>query len=392
MKLTKFMCAAFAAAIALASCQKQDTPATPEKGELKAVTVSLSNVVPVAKSVSTAQLAETSAVITNYQVFFSNEDGSQFYKGKNADGTDAAHYNTAVTAPVTFHYLDAAVKKVYVIANFGSEQNPENVTALEALVRTVASQQEDKLNELALYGKTETLTETGSHTDTHPATKVYAASVTVKPMVARVEVNTFGVSFAKNALFNSVRFDKLAFDNYFPEALVNGTVSGERVRQEFVNYNDAAQLKAAQKTYFDNLQGDSWFADLVDASLTESGVQDVKVTRPNANAQTVDTKLDGHHYAYHFFPAANATDFSKDGYPRLYAQVTSTDVQGNEAVQYVMTKNLKADDAVITNFEAGKIYRINYTFPDTLLENPLICADVTVTVAPWTVVAVTPEW
>jgi hypothetical protein len=57
-----------------------------------------------------------------------------------------------------------------------------------------------------------------------------------------------------------------------------------------------------------------------------------------------------------------------------------------------MTKNLKANDAVITNFEAGKIYRINYTFPDTLLENPLICADLTVTVVPWTVVAVTPEW
>ena len=391
MKLTKFMCAAFAAAIALASCQKQETPAAAEKGELKAVTVSVNNVMAV-KSASTADLEDKAAVITNYQVFFSNQSGSQFYQGKNADGTNASHYLTSVTAPVTFHYLDAAVKKVYVIANFGAEQNPADVAALEALVRTVASQQEDNITELALYGKAESLTETGAHTDTHPITKVYEASVTIKPMVARVEVNTFGVSFAKNALFNSVRFDKLAFDNYFPEALVSGTVSGERVRQEFVNYNDVAQLKAAQKTYFDGLQGDSWFADLVDASLTESGVQDVKVTRPNANAQVVDTELTGHCYAYHFFPAANATDFSKDGYPRLYAQVTTTDVQGYEAVQYVMTKNLKANDAVITNFEAGKIYRINYTFPDTLLENPLICADVTVTVEPWRVVAVTPEW
>ena len=104
---------------------------------------------------------------------------------------------------------------------------------------------------------------------------------------------------------------------------------------------------------------------------------------------TVENDVAGHYYAYHFFPTA-ATAYTQDGYPRLYLQVTSTNVQGDQATQYIMTKNFNG--SAFTAFEAGKIYRVNYTFPDSLLEDPLICAEVNITVTPWTVVELTPDW
>ena len=74
----------------------------------------------------------------------------------------------------------------------------------------------------------------------------------------------------------------------------------------------------------------------------------------------------------------------------LYLQVTSTNNQGDKAVQYVMTKNFNGNGS--EPFVAGKIYRVNFTFPDSLLEDPLICAEVTVDVVAWTVVELTPDW
>ena len=390
------MYAAFAAVIALVSCNKEPVASEPEQqGDLKAVTINLSNVVPVAKSASTAgDLNDKKAVISNFQVFFTNAAGDKFYEGKNANGTAATHYFTRTAAVETFHFLSAEVTRVIVVANLGEKKTPADVTELMALTANVADQQEPKMNELVMVGETSDLTETGDHTTTHPATKIYAANVSVKPLIARLEVNTFGVQFAKNSLFNSVKIDKLAFDNYFPKANLTGEVLEERERQEWVEYDDPVQLKNAQTTFFGSITGAEWYADLVDASLTEAGTQSVILARDAAvgtndnPAQTKTHTLNGHYYAYHFFPTAAATVHTANGYPRLYLQVTSTNNQGDEAVQYVMTRNFNGTTA----FEAGKIYRVNFTFPDSLLEDPLICADVTIDVVPWTVVELTPDW
>ena len=397
--MKKIMYAAFAAVIALASCNKEPVATEPaqEQGEMKAVTIDLSNVETLAKSTSTAgDLKGQKAVISNFQVFFTNTAGDKFFKGKNANGTDAAHYFARTADLETFHFLSADVTKVIVVANLGAEQSPANVAALKAIVANVADQQEPKLNQLAMIGETEDLQYTGNHTDTHPQTRVFKASVSVKPIIARLEVNTFGVSFAKNSLFKSVTFDKIAFDNYYPQADLSGAVIGSIARQEFVNLNNAAELKAAQKTYFDARLGTEWYADILDANNTQDGTQPIIIAR-DAAAGTADSPaqvktqtLEGHRYAYHFFPSAAATAYNNDGYPRLYLQVTSTNNQGETAVQYVMTKNLKA--AEFNYFEAGNIYRVNCTFPDSLLEDPLICADVTIDVVAWHVVELTPEW
>lgn len=392
------MCAAFVAAMALVSCHKEPVATQPaQQGEMKAVTINLSNVETLAKSASTAgDLKGQKAVISNFQVFFTNADGDKFYKGKNANGTDAAHYFTRTAALETFHFLSAEVTRVIVVANLGAEKAPANVAELMGYTTAVADQQEINMNNLVMFGEVTSLQETGDHTSTHPSTKIYRAEVEVAPLIARLEVNTFGVSFAKNSLFQSVTIDKLAFDNYYPQAKLSGAVLGERVRQEFAEYTDPTQLKNAQVTYFTRLLGTEWYADFVDASLTDSGIQTITVAREAATgtedspAQVKTHPLDGHYYAYHFFPSAEATTYTANGYPRLYLQVTSTNNQGDKAVQYVMTKNFNGNGS--EPFVAGKIYRVNFTFPDSLLEDPLICADVTVDVVAWTVVELTPDW
>ena len=398
--MKKIMCAAFVAAMALVSCHKEPVATqSAQQGEMKAVTINLSNVETLAKSTSTAgDLKGQKATLSNFQVFFTNTLGDKFYKGKNANGTDAAHYFTRTAALETFHFLSAEVTRVIVVANLGVEKAPANVTELMGYTTAVADQQEINMNNLVMFGEVTSLQETGDHTSTHPSTKIYRAEVKVKPLIARVEVLTFGVNFAKNSLFKSVQFDKLAFDNYFPNARLDGTVSGERIRQEFVNLTDPVALKSAQSSFFSAMTGASWNGDLIDASQAEANIQPVSVAReipsdPAADspAQEKSQTLSGHRYAYNFFPVAAATTFEANGYPRLYVQVTATNNQDVATPHYIMTRNFTSETS-FTGFMAGNIYRVSLVFPDSLLSEPLICTDVNIDVVPWDVVELTSEW
>lgn len=114
-------------AIVATSCSKDDVPNV--SAPQKSVKFSLENVI------STrgwdGMISASKVQLNDCQVFFVGADGS-LYIGKNSDGTaDATQYFTsAPSGPVSFHFLPAAVQKVVVVGNYGSELNPANLNAI----------------------------------------------------------------------------------------------------------------------------------------------------------------------------------------------------------------------------------------------------------------------
>ena len=123
MKSTKFMCAVFAAMVAFAGCQKDETPAQKSKN-LKSVEVKINNVFPSTKAIGgVGDLEGKNVQLNSLQFFFS--DGTSLYEAKDVDGNKADVYFdaaelTAMAGNISakFHFLPAAVKKVIVVGNF----------------------------------------------------------------------------------------------------------------------------------------------------------------------------------------------------------------------------------------------------------------------------------
>jgi hypothetical protein len=109
-------------------------------------------------------------------------------------------------------------------------------------------------------------------------------------------------------------------------------------------------------------------------------------------------------FYYHFFPVATATP-EAEGYPELMFQLSTVDTDNAVSSTYIYTKNFKKGAEVITAFEEGKIYRMNFTASvesdkgdgDVPVNEDDIdqlgrCLDITVTVDDWNVILVTPEF
>ena len=123
MKLSGFAFAAVMAAIALASCQKEQE-VVPENKNLKSVEVKLNNVSLRTKAIGglSESLEGKNIQLNSLQFFFS--DGTTLYEAKDAEGNKADTYFDATelaalngNIAAKFHFLPAAVKKVLVVGN-----------------------------------------------------------------------------------------------------------------------------------------------------------------------------------------------------------------------------------------------------------------------------------
>ena len=385
MKTFRIMCAALLAAMTLASCQKEQAGKDNGPQQPKTITISLSNVSLPSKSSSTAQLTNAStAQINNFQVFLADADGN-FYKGLNADGSEAAHYfeidpsDPQAALTQVFHYVKPAVSKVYVVANLGEEKSFAKVENLEGHTISIASQQDEHLENLVLFGKDESL-EISSQHGNHEVTEVYRADVPIAPLIARIEVVNFTTTFVENSAYKSVTVDKLAFNDYYTSCTLAGEVSS-RVNTEITDAN--------AYTYLNGLTGTQWYFDNLDHNPTNALEEPVIMTRTSATEHDITTVF-RHHYAYHFFPSASATLGNSEGYPQLVVGVTAEDNQEMDNKHYLATTSFTGDSN-FKGFKPGEIYRINFKFATTSMKNQLKCVEVSVSVQPWTIITLTPN-
>ena len=385
MKTFRIMCAALVAAMTLASCQKEQAGKDNGSQQPKSITISLSNVKLPSKSSSTTVLnTGSTAIINNFQVFLT--DGANFYDGLNVDGTPAAHFitvdtdNPSASLTQTFHFVDPNVTQVMIVANIGSEQTFANVTALKAYSVEIADQQDDKIDNLILFGEDTSLDNTGNHATQHPATEIWTADVEIAPLIARIEVVNFSTKFAQNSAYKSVTVNKLAFNDYYRSTNLGG-VNSSRMNEDITASN--------VYSYLAGLTGSHWYYDNLDMYHLTDGIQPVTMTKLSATEHVVKVDDMDHHYAYHFFPSLTATEGIAEGYPQLVVGATAVDNQDRVTEQYLATNSFTGSG--FSGFKPGEIYRVEFAFADSSLDHQLKCIDVQVSVKPWSVITLTPN-
>ena len=394
MKLTKLMLSASIAALALVSCNKQDTTPQPVSNRLKTVQVSLENIVFTKGNAGNKILDNQAVAVKSFQIFLTDAAGNE-YEGKNEAGTAAAktYWDAADLAgglPVTgaeFHYVDPNCTKVVAVANMPTvyatyaEFKTAAATSLE-----IAGQQ--KQDELALYAESG-LTAAGTHTDfntvdgTTYESEVYQATLMLTPRIARFEVDGFSVIFTDplNPKYNEIKITQLAVQNYYPEAkIISNPVDEVVVEGTPVNHIPDFSLQADVYDWLDTPETPQpWYRDYCDLTI---------IPTDNVKDLPADGKL-----AYHLFAC--------DGTVPVFVIKLTADGQP----AYLYTKKLKDGSGTeITEFKPGYIYRMSgegeagagsngtIEIPEDKIDPMDRCLDITVDVMKWKVVLVTPEF
>ena len=377
MKLTKLMLSASVAALALVSCNKQDTtPEAPKR--LKTVEISLENAA-LTKGLAGSKIEAGDAVVLNdFKIFLTDGSGNE-YSAKVADGSADAktYWNTADLAEgaieASFHYVDPNCTKVVAVGNLGDDLTFAEYKAL-ANLKVGEQQEQDKL---VLYDVKDLVKASGQHTDqnvngTTYVSDVYEAELVLTPRISRFEVDGFTVKFNTEPKYQSINVTQLAFQNYYPETSVTtGVESGE-----LVNHIKDLANQSEVYTWLDTpVEGTTpWYRDYFDITITSS-------------AATKDTPKP---LAYHVF--------SSDAAPVMVIKLLA---DGQPA--YLYSKGFyKTDGTPVTAFEEGKIYRMSakgevendgsIPIDEDDIDPMDRCLEITVDVVDWAVELVYPEF
>lgn len=381
MKLSKLMLSASIAAIALVSCNKQDT--TPESKRLRSVDISIENIV-ITKAAAGDKINAGDAVVVNdFQIFLTDNSGNE-YTGKVKDGSAAAQsYWTAAdlseAISAEFHYVDPNCTKVVAVANMGKELTFAEYKALADL--NIDDQQDAK--NLVLYDAKDLVATGNQHSDpnvdgTTYVADIYKADLVMTPRVSRFEVDGFTVKFNDEPKYQEINITQIAFQNYYPATTVKeGTESGTPVI-----YMQNLANQAEVYTWLDTpVEGEvPWYRDYFDVTITPA-------------APTADIKdADGNNapLAYHIF--------SCDLVPVMVIKLTA---DGQPA--YLYSKGFYKDaETPVTTFEEGKIYRMSakgevendgsIPIDEDDIDPMDRCLEITVDVVDWAVELVYPEF
>lgn len=373
MKISKFMCAAFAAAMVLAGCSKEETPEEVSKN-YKSVDVVISNVKMATKVGGTDEALDNQKIqLNSLQFFFS--DGNSFYQAYNENREPAdAYLDGAELAALgedlklSFHFLPSSVKEVVVVGNL-SEITTNQKTGLD---RTLEIAHNQDVTNFPLYAEG-ALVQVGENThqkdDNDHLSNVYKVDLNVVPRVARFEIKKIGCNF-NGVTDQKIVVNSMAFTDFYDKA---------DFRSGVVDINSFRAVNLVQKDIFDyfnfSMNASKWNNDYFDGADLKHPV--VELT-PDNNEVAVNI-------AYNFFPASA---------PVHLLDITQQTGSGDSATSdpaYIFTNTYKMNSGVeITTFEPGKIYRMNFVFGIDKLTQQEKCVDINVQVASWDVIEVTP--
>ncbi|MBO5310490.1 MAG: hypothetical protein J6A91_00385 [Bacteroidales bacterium] len=401
MKLSKFMCAAFAAAMVLAGCNKEnETPVDDGSNGFKSVTLKLENVAAALTKLPSEDYIGNSdnVYLSSFQVFFS--DGTNLFEAYNVDQSAPAEtffkLPDDLTTTKQFHYLPHAVNEVLVIGNFQDKINLGTVgegkkyslsrQELRTQINQLKIEEQQDPKNLKLFGTDQVLSETTIHAE--HGNVVYAANVTLKPAVARFEITGFKCD-AEDAsgirLYENVKIQQLTARTYFEKATVavSGesalTVTGEQL--DAFNEHSYTVTDGNAPSYFNAVAGKGWFSDDLDITL-QDGAWEVGNTNPTTAAPYTTVDPANVLYSYHVFPGKA---------PQFLAKILASSA-GVDVPLYLKTNSIRTQDGILDGEKvvAGNIYRLSFNFVDTSFDQPEKCVDLTVSVAQWSVNVLTP--
>ena len=384
MKTFRIMCAAVVAAMSLASCQKEQEQA-PENKTLKSVEVKINNVAPVTRAIGGLgeSLEGKNIQLNSLQFFFS--DGTSLYEAKDAEGNVAdVYYDAAELAALNgsisakFHFLPAAVKKVIVIGNY-SASAATTETALDAELE-IAKYQD--VTNFPLYAEgTLGLASSNAHdigSNGH-LSNVYTVNLDVYPHVARFEITGIGCTLPLNS-GKIVKVVSIAFADFFDKCDFR-TAVGHTLRSVQLNQQDIY-------TYFqEQMSTAKWNNDFFNGLNGQEGAGNSHpVIELTATNTFVETDI-----AYNFFCKGAPSPCLLLNVIEYENQTAFDANNGSPGYLYTNVYRLNSTEPVAT-FEPGKIYRMAIRFNEDDLQHQERCLDISLNIAEWIVINVTPEF
>ena len=383
MKTSRIICAALAAALVLAGCQKEGST-LPENKNYKSVEVSINNVKMATKGLGTEQSLDDQKIqLNSLQFFFS--DGTTFYKAKNADQTEADVYLDASelnalgsTLSLSFHFLPSSVKEVIVIGNL-PELGVGNKTGLDRTLEIVSNQD---ITNFPLYAEgTLGVAQSNTHNtgENGHLSNVYTVNLDVYPHVARFEITGVGCSFPQTS-GKIVKVVSLAFADFHDKCDFR-TGNSHTLRSVQLNQQDIF-------SYFQNQMSPlKWNNDFFNG---QNGQPNAGNSHPLVELTTANTFVETD-IAYNFFCKGAPS-------PLLLLNVIEYENQqafeeGNGTPGYLHTNVYRLNSSEpVTTFEPGKIYRMAIRFNEDDLKHQERCLDINLKVAEWFVINVAPEF
>lgn len=384
MKTFRIMCAAVVAAMSLASCQKEQEQA-PENKTFKSVEVKINNVAPVTRAIGGLgeSLEGKNIQLNSLQFFFS--DGTSLYEAKDAEGNVAdVYYDAAELAALNgsisakFHFLPAAVKKVIVIGNY-SASAATTETALDAELE-IAKYQD--VTNFPLYAEgTLGLASSNAHdigSNGH-LSNVYTVNLDVYPHVARFEITGIGCTLPLNS-GKIVKVVSIAFADFFDKCDFR-TAVGHTLRSVQLNQQDIY-------TYFqEQMSTAKWNNDFFNGLNGQEGAGNSHpVIELTATNTFVETDI-----AYNFFCKGAPSPCLLLNVIEYENQTAFDANNGSPGYLYTNVYRLNSTEPVAT-FEPGKIYRMAIRFNEDDLQHQERCLDISLNIAEWIVINVTPEF
>lgn len=386
MKISRIMSFAAIVAMTLAGCQKEENSQTLENMNLKTVEIKLNNVAPVTRAIGGLDydLEGKNIQLNSIQFFFS--DGTTLYEAKDASGAKADVYFDAEelaalngNISAKFHFLPSAVKKVIVIGNH-AEMTATTEASLDKPLEIVNYQD---VTNFPLYAEGTlgaAMQDTHNNGDNAHLSNVYNVVLDVFPHVARFEISGIGCALPLGST-KIVKVVSMAFADFYDKCeFRSGVLSTLRT----------IDLKNQQSvyTYFQTQMNTSkWNNDFFNGNNGQEGAGNshpvMELTTKNPYMTT--------DIAYNFFCKGASV-------PTLVLNIIEYENQealkaNNGTPGYLFTNSYKLNsNDQVTTFEPGKIYRMEIRFTEEDLKHQERCLDISLNIAKWIVINVTPSF
>lgn len=354
--MKKYFIAALSLA-ALVACSKDELPVDPVlDSSQKSVSISIANMASDTRAAggeTTPATADTKASTTMDKVYILFADAA----GKIID----VKSGLTGTGPFVFHKVSALATQVAAVGNVTTENTPEvgdYLSTYETLWKT--EDVDAAYTDLVVYAEPDTMTRNGDATCTDEHTgetyPLYSASITIKPYMARIEISQISCTNFGGA---NVGYDAIGVTGM---TLAGGDVT---------NSGDTSG-----KPYTFTLGSFASDTALMAGSTTDYVLK--PVTTGDAEKLTADTDKV---WSWNIVPqkVSNLTTglyVSGDGY--------TTSVP----VREVVINSYKTGSTDIESFAGGNIYQfaINFSYNNIEAVDDYLCANVTVSIDPWTIV------
>jgi hypothetical protein len=379
MKKLNFKYLTLLAAVLLlgfSSCSNDNEVDVTDNGPSQSVFLKIGGNTPATYSQGAPQAAAP-VTFTDGQLYFVNASGvilKHYTLTSGATSDTNIDMTTLTGAGETITNLPGSVSAVHIVGNVPSSVTlpaTGNISAVKATVLGVATQ--SNIGDVSLYGSN-TLTAPVS-----PAT-AYTCAVDLKPVVARIELARIETQTGSH--ITGFKVKGIFVDNYYSQGTVDGTtLSSSYLKNNGTtasNFTDAGGSYNPAATYSGVVY--DWYS----AALSASGT-------PLA----VTPAMGGNVWAYNLFATAVGS-----AVPRIIIRLTDITTDDSSVYadpQFITITGFKDGGSALSGIQAGKVYSIaaGISFDETDLapEPNLTTIDVlvTVTLAGWTVVNVTPD-